>query len=232
MLVTWLPLVAYRYYSKVNFFDSHLVRYQADFGELIKYVDIDSFSWQLGERFNILNLQLKYEDDIRIGVPLDRSQELISEFLESKLTQCHKKAEQRSMRRRLSIKRWGIFLVGIGLVFAMISVLVHYSDECIQKTKNQLAADFNEVENKLVLEQVPEKSLKGLLYVYGKVGRDNAVLMHFYPLTVFITVSLLIASVGFSLLLYGKLCDVTYYHDKEIKKLKDEIKAKGIDSEK
>ena len=68
--------------SEVRFFDSRLARSRRNTQLQIKYQDIASFSWRFGDEFATLILKTRKPNRLLLlGVPLEISQEAVTQFL-------------------------------------------------------------------------------------------------------------------------------------------------------
>jgi hypothetical protein len=100
---------------------------------------------------------------------------------------------------------FGILLCGVGLCFALAFVGVRFSDEHIVKDKQQVATKMDEMRSAMTAAKIPADQISGLLSVHKaaivtEVAQEDFILMSF-----FVSLSLLVSSVGLTLILYAKL---------------------------
>jgi hypothetical protein len=104
----------------------------------------------------------------------------------------------------------GIILCGLGLCFALAFVGVSYSEERITKEKQELMAKMDEMKTALTAAKIPEDQIPGLLRVHKSALVSETTHMHFIILSFFVLLSLLLASVGLTIVLWAKLRAFTH----------------------
>jgi hypothetical protein len=104
----------------------------------------------------------------------------------------------------------GVAICGMGLCFALGFVGVSYSEDRVAKEKQELLARMDEMKIALAAAKIPEEQIPGLLCVHKSALVSETTHMHFIILSFFVLLSLLIASVGLTIVLWAKLRDFTH----------------------
>src|SRR5437899_8118304 len=99
----------------------------------------------------------------------------------------------------------GMFVCGAGLCFALAFTGLSYSEERLAKEKQQLTAKMSEMKTALAAAKIPEEQIPGLLRVHKAALVSDSIHEHFIILSFFFLLSLLVASLGLTLLLWAKL---------------------------
>jgi len=103
------------------------------------------------------------------------------------------------------LQLFGVFLCGSGLCFALAFVGLGFSHEEVTKQRHRLLAQMDEMKNALVAAKVPEEQIPGLLSVHKSAVVTEAVHEHFIILSFFGLLSLLVSSLGLTVVLWAKL---------------------------
>ena len=104
----------------------------------------------------------------------------------------------------------GITLCGLGFCFALTFVSVSYSEKRVAKEKQELMAKMDEMRSALTAAKIPEEQMLGLLRVHKSALVSETTHMHFIILSFFVLLSLLLGSVGLTIVLWAKLRAFTH----------------------
>ena len=99
----------------------------------------------------------------------------------------------------------GIFFAGVGVCFAIAVVGVAFDDNRASDEKPKIQQSVEEMKQKLIAAKVPEEQISGLLLVHKGALVTTAVHQHFIITSFLVLLSLLVALLGFTLILLGKL---------------------------
>lgn len=103
------------------------------------------------------------------------------------------------------LEMFGLLLCGVGLCFALAFVGVCFSDEHIAKDKQQVATKMDEMRSTLTAAKIPAEQISGLLRVHKEAVATEVAQEDFILMSFFVSLSLLVSSVGLTLMLFAKL---------------------------
>jgi len=114
-----------------------------------------------------------------------------------------------SRRKYPVLGMFGILLCGIGLSFAIIYAGMVCSDEQLAKEKQQVSTKMDEMKSALIAAKVPAEQIPGLPRIHKAALAVEAAHEHFILLSFFILLSLLVSSVGLTVVLWARLRALT-----------------------
>ncbi len=107
--------------------------------------------------------------------------------------------------KRTWLEVFGVFLCGMGLCLAFAFVGVGISHEQVNKDKQRVLAQMDEMKSALIVAKVPEEQIPGLLRVHKAALVTEAAHEHFIILSFCVLLSLLVSSVGLVVILWARL---------------------------
>ena len=99
----------------------------------------------------------------------------------------------------------GVLLCGVGLCFALAFIGANYSEERIAKEKQQVVVKMDEMKSALTAAKIPPEQIPGLLQIHKAALVSEVTHEHFIILSFFVLLSLLVASIGLTVILWAKL---------------------------
>ena len=118
---------------------------------------------------------------------------------------CQQEQRDRPRRKRHVTEPIGLLICGLGLTFALGLVLVSYSEKQVERQKGQVQQAMAEMKSELSEAAIPKEQRQALLQVHRDAMIRYVTCQHFILLSFFVLLSLLVASVGLTLMVHGKL---------------------------
>ena len=122
----------------------------------------------------------------------------------------------KSHRKWPGLENFGILLAGVGLCSAFAFIHVGFSEEQLEKEKQQVDTRMNHMKSALSAAEVPPGQIPGLLRIHKAAVVSAVTQVQFVLVSFCVLLSLMVASVGFTMVLGSKLRAFTQTERKRI----------------
>lgn len=99
----------------------------------------------------------------------------------------------------------GMVVLISGLCLALVFILLAFDDKDLQANKLEVQKSVEEMKTNLVAARVPDNQVAGLLRIHKNARANEVGNQHFIVVSFLFLSCLIVASFGFSLMLFGKL---------------------------